>query len=53
MWGRVSGWRMKFIHSWIKRLPRPVLRMGLASDDELHWALRISQQTKQPLRVVQ
>ena len=34
-------------------LPRLVLRMRLAGDDELHRALRIGQQTKQPLRVVQ
>jgi hypothetical protein len=34
-------------------LARLVLRMRLAGDDELHRALRIAQQTKQPLRVVQ
>ena len=34
-------------------LPRLVRRMRLAGDDELHRTLRIGQQTKQPLRVVQ
>ena len=34
-------------------LSRPVLRMGLAGDDELHRALRIGQQTQQSLRIVQ
>ena len=34
-------------------LPRLVRRMGLAGDDELHRALRIGQQAKQSLRVVQ
>jgi acetate kinase len=34
-------------------LPRPVFRMGLTSDDELHRTLRIGQQTNGPLWVVQ
>ena len=34
-------------------LTRLVCRMGLAGKDELHRVLRVGQQTKQPLRVVQ
>ena len=34
-------------------LPRLVRRMGLAGNDELHRTLRIGQQAKQSLRVVQ
>ena len=36
-----------------QRLSRLVRRMGLAGEDKLHRALRIGQQAKQPLRVVQ
>jgi len=53
MWGRVLRLADEVYPFMDQGLSRPVLRMGLAGDNELHRTLQISQEAQQTRRIVQ